>query len=148
MENKDKIRIKAMCLLIDKSQRVLLGKDYDRVKNENFYRVLGGSLNSGENAGDGVRREIREELNCEIENLEALEIINNEFVYNGKRGHEIVHLFQGNVSNRELETQNMIHIIEDGYEFDAEWVPVENIVGRKVILYPAFEYEKFLWAQK
>ena len=144
MENKGQTRIKSMCLLVDEDRRILLGKGYDRVKNEHFYRVLGGSLNFGESAEECVRREIREELNCEIENLEALETINNEFVYNGKEGHETVHLFKGNVSNKGLEKKKKVRIIEDAYEFDAEWVSIKNVFEKKATLYPVFDYEKFL----
>lgn len=133
-----------MCLLIDSDQRILLGKGYDKAKDETFYRVLGGSLNSGESAEEGMRREIQEELHSEIENLKALETIDNKFVYEGRPGHEIVHLFKGNVSDKELEKQSEIHIVEEGYEFDAEWVSMKDVIEKKVILYPAFEYEKYL----
>ena len=144
MADKDKIRTKAMCLLMDKRNRVLLGKGYDSIKKENFYRVLGGSLNFGETAENGVRREIREELHYEIERLKHLEVIENLFEYDGKKGHEIVFLFQGEVSQKSLEQQKTIHIVEDEYEYDAEWIPVENILKNDAMLYPAFDYAKFL----
>lgn len=137
-----------MCLLIDENQKVLVGKGYDNVKKENFYRVLGGSLNFGETAEDGIRREILEELNCKIDKLKLLEVIENLFEYEGKKGHEIVFLFAGEVSNKELKKQNIIHIVEDRYEYDAEWVSIKNILKRETILYPAFDYKKLLRSRK
>jgi NADH pyrophosphatase NudC (nudix superfamily) len=67
MQQEGKIRIKAMCLFY-KDGKVLVSKGFDKVKNENFYRVLGGSVNFFETGEAGVRREIQEELLSEVEN--------------------------------------------------------------------------------
>ena len=34
--------------------------------------------------------------------------------------------------------------MEETHEFDAEWIPIEQILNREVRLYPVFNYEKFL----
>ena len=143
------IRVKAMCLIIHEGR--ILVADGDSMKSgvrpivpSNFYRVLGGSLNFDESAEEGVRREIREELNSEIENLEKLDVIENHFTYAGERGHEIVFLFKGTLSRTELTKQDVIHIIEDTYEFDAVWVPIEKILNKEVTLYPEADYNKLL----
>lgn len=137
------IRVKVECLFVDNG-RVLAGKGRDRVKGNDFYRVLGGTLNFGEITKDGVRREIREELNCEIENLKLVDVIENIFTYEDKSGHEIVFLYKGELANRDLYNQNPIHITEDGYEFDAEWIPISDVLEKKVILYPEYNYAKVL----
>ncbi len=133
-----------MCLLLDDKGRILVSKGYDKIKNEHFYRVLGGSLNEGENPEDGVRREIREELNSEIERLKFLTQIDNKFVFEDKEGHEIVNLFQGELVKKELESVSDIHIVEDHYEFDACWIPISDIFEGKAILYPSFDYKTLL----
>jgi len=88
-----------------------------------------------------VRREIREELQSEIENLERIEIIENIFTYAGEKGHEIVFLFKGQLARKELYKQETIHIDEDEYEFDARWIPINALLNGDVPLYPAFDYK-------
>lgn len=129
-----------MCLF-HKDGKVLISKGFDKVKNENFYRVLGGSIIFFETGEAGVRREIREELLSEIENLKLVDIIENLFTYEGSNGHEIVFLYTGDLARKELYVQNPIHIVEDTYEFDAEWISTDDILAGKIPLYPALAYE-------
>lgn len=143
MDNKvdNRIRIKVMCVITD-GDRVLAGHGYDDVKNEDFYRVLGGNMEFGETSEEGVRREIREELNSEIEDLKFLDVVENTYVYKGKPGHEIIFLFQGTLTDKEIYTQEKIHIVEDGYEFDAEWVSLKDVQAGTARLYPEYDYSK------
>ena len=57
-KNQNSIRVKVMCLVTD-GKRILAGKGRDNIKNEDFYRVLGGSLNFGETVKDGILRDKR-----------------------------------------------------------------------------------------
>lgn len=82
MEQEQKIRIKAMCLFTHKG-KTLVSKGYDEKKNETFYRVIGGSVNFGEKTEGSVRREVREELGCEVENLKLVKVVENVFEFNG-----------------------------------------------------------------
>lgn len=145
--SENRIRIKAMCLITD-GDRVLAGRGYDTVKREEHFRLLGGSVHFGETSEQGVRREIREELHSEIENLELLDSVENIFTYEGEPGHQIVFLFQGILSRKEVYKQEKIHIVEAGYEFDAEWVAVKDILTQKVRLYPEYDYAKVLSNKK
>ncbi len=147
MEDK-KIRVKAMCLIIH-NQKVLVA-DGDTFKSNvrhvvpgHFYRVLGGSMNFQETSEQSVRREIREELGSEIDNLEKLDVIENHFIYAGEQDHEIVFLFKGRLARKELTEQNVIHIVEDSYEGDAVWVPIEEMLKGDRPLYPTTDYKKY-----
>lgn len=140
--NEGKIRIKAMCLF-RKDENILVSKGFDKIKKEHFYRLLGGSINFFETGEAGVRREIQEELNSEIENLELLDVIENLFIYEGEKAHEIVFLYSGVLSHKELYRQNPIHIFEDTYEFDAAWISMNEIFNGKIPLYPALDYKKY-----
>jgi len=106
-----------------------------------FYRVLGGSINFNEATESAVRREIREELHSEIENLERIDVIENLFLYAGAQNHEIVFLFRGDLVNEELYEQETIHIIEDEYEFDARWISLNLLLNGDVPLYPVYDYK-------
>ncbi len=139
MELEQKPRLKAMCLFVNDG-KLLAAKGEDKEKNEIFYRVIGGSVNFGEKSEDAIRREVKEELGCEIEGLELIKVLENIFVFNGKNGHDIVFLFKGELSNKELYKQEQIRIIEPYAEFNAEWVPMDG----SVIIYPAFDYKNLL----
>lgn len=143
MEQEKKIRIKAMCLF-NHEGKTLASKGFDEKKGETFYRVIGGSVDFGEKTEEGVRREVREELGCEVENLKLVNVVENIFEYNGIPGHEVVFLYKGDLSNKALYEQEKIHIVEPYSEFDAEWISIEDIVSGKSILYPALNYSEIL----
>ncbi len=144
-----KIKIKAMCLFIH-NQKVLVA-DGDSIKSKtsfvvpsHFYRVLGGSMNFQETSEQCIKREIKEELNSEIDDLEKLDVIENHFVYAGKEDHEIAFLFKGTLARKELTEQDIIHIVDEKYEFDAVWVPIEELLNEEKPLYPSTDYKKYL----
>lgn len=132
-----------MCLIID-GEKVLLGEGYDKVRKKHFYRVLGGGMEFGETAEQAVRREIKEELNSEIENLKFLKALENIFTYEGMNGHEITFMFKGELKDKSLLREDSIFIDEGDYSFDAKWVPVSDILEKKITLYPSCDYKKLL----
>lgn len=147
-----KIKVKAMCLFVHEN-RVLLqsGASLKVTKPDrpiiagNFHRVLGGSINFGETTEAAVRREIKEELGSEMEHLALLDVIENIFTYEGETNHEIVFLYKGILADKALYLQEKIHVIEDVYEFDAEWVLIEKILNGEVDLKPKADYAKILF---
>lgn len=143
MEESIKQRVKAMCLFVYNG-KTLASKGYDQHKNEVFYRVIGGTINFGEKSEDGIRREIREELKCEIENLKLIDVVENIFTYQGQQRHEIAFLYKGDLTNKDLYRQEKIHIVEPDGEFDAEWVPINDILSGKITLYPELDYSSIL----
>ncbi len=139
----DIIRVKVMCLFAHDG-KVLVGRGYEVATGEHFYRVLGGSLNFGESTEEGIRREMREELKCEVENLRLCEVLENRYTYEGRKGHEVVFLYQGDLADKSLYAQNPIHIIEDTYKFYADWIRISEILSGTKKLYPTCDYKKYL----
>lgn len=135
--------MKVMCL-IRHEDKLLLSEGYDKTKEEHFYRFLGGSLEFGERLEDGVKREIKEELGCEVENLKLLTVIENIFTFEEKKGHQIVFLYAGDLSNKDLYKKEEIHITEDTYEVDAKWVPIKELQEGDIPLYPKYDYSELL----
>ncbi len=88
----------AICL-IWRNGSVLVGQAYDRIKQQRFYRPLGGEIEAGETAAQAVVRELLEELGQEVELLGHLGEIDNRFVYEGKPGWEVVDVFEGRFVN-------------------------------------------------
>ncbi len=140
IEPEGKIKIKALCLFY-KDGKILISKHFDSVKKESFYRILGGGVNFFETSEAGVRREIQEELLSDVENLKLIDVIENLFVFEGNKGHEVTFLYQGDLVRKELYVQNPIHIIENTYEFDANWVLLDDILAGEIPLYPEFDYK-------
>jgi ADP-ribose pyrophosphatase YjhB (NUDIX family) len=134
----NQIEVKALCIILRDNKDVLVGLGYDEIKKEHFGRVLGGGMNFGETAEAAVRREIKEELLCEIENLEFVKLIENIFIYNGEKGHQITFLYEGDLANKDLYKQEKI-AVNDTKSFEAEWLPLSDVVSGKVKLYPEFD---------
>jgi len=140
MHSEEQIKAKAMCLFYQDG-KILVSRGRNKVTNEIFYRLLGGSLNFFENSEAGIRREIQEELHSDIENLKFITTIENTFTHEDWRGHEIVFVYLGDLKRKELYEQNVIHIVEETYEFDAEWIPVRDVIKGTKILFPSFDWK-------
>lgn len=146
----EKIKVKAMCLLTHNNRLLVADANTFRGKGDhkmfpgNFYRVLGGSIDFNETTEDGVRREIREELQSEIENLERVDVVESLFTYAEERGHEIVFLFKGQLAKKALCEMESIHIDEENYEFEARWIAIQDLLNGDMPLYPVFDYKSIL----
>lgn len=145
MENKSKgpIHVKVLCI-IKHNGKILASKGFDEVKNEAFYRLMGGSLHSGETTEQGMRREVREEVGVEAQSLRLLDVVENIYTYLGKPGHQIVFLYEADLGDSEVYNKEIIHVVEEDYEFDAVWVPVKDVLEERVRLYPKYDYSKVL----
>lgn len=108
-----------------------------------FYRVVGGTVNFFETTEKGIQREIKEEFGTEIENLQLLEVAENLYPFDNIKRHAIEFLYKGELKNKELLKTGTIHVVDDGYEVDAVWVPIEELLHGPIPLYPK-EYKKYL----
>lgn len=129
-----KIRSLAVCI-IKHDGKLLSGIGHDSVKKDTFYRLLGGGIEFGEWAEDALKREFGEELGTDLENIKYLTTLENIFTYEGKTGHEIVFVFQGELSNKELYERDNISINDDK-DSKAVWQKIEDFKSGKLILYP------------
>jgi len=133
-----RIRPLAICVFRNED-RILVNQGYDSVKDEYFYRPLGGGIDFGESGIETVCREIREELNVEVEreSLKYLGAVENIFAFNGSPGHEIVLIYDGALKETGLYDQAVIVGNEaNGEEIRAVWKNLDQFVEGKDILYP------------
>lgn len=137
------IIIKVMCVL-ERDGKILVGPGYDDVKNERFYRLPGGSMEFGETSEEAIRREMKEELRCELNDLAKVGVEENIFEYNGSRGHQIVFLFRAEVSNKEIYKQEKVHIVEPYGEYDMVWISIADVLNKSKILYPSCNWNVYL----
>ena len=130
------IRPIAICVF-KTNNRILVFEGYDSIKNETFYRPLGGGIEFGESGEVAVRREIMEELHSEIENLKHLGYLENIFTHDGRLGHEIVVVYDGVLKMRGLYGQAEMEVEEaNGEKIRALWKSLDEFGEGKSILYP------------
>jgi len=116
--------------------RILVAPGYDHVKEEHFYRPLGGGIEFGERSEVAARREIREELGAEVASLSLLGAFENLFHYLGTPGHELVWVYEGSFARPELYTADVLMADEGGAGFPVHWVPLGVFARAEAPLYP------------
>ena len=67
--------------MIRQGDRILVERGRDDVKNETFFRLLGGTVEFGEKGAESVRLELLEELGAEAEVGPLVATIENVFTY-------------------------------------------------------------------
>ena len=138
MSKKKRIRPLAICVFRDRD-RILVMEGYDPLKQESFYRPLGGGIEFGESSAETVCRELMEEIHVEVDrqSLRYLGTLENIFTYNGEPGHEIVLIYDGTMKDPDLYARTTIVGQEaDGEEFRAIWKNIHEFGKGKSILYP------------
>ena len=135
---KKRIRPLAICVF-RRNDRILVAQGYDSVKDEYFYRPLGGGIEFGEPSVETICRELMEELNAEVdrESLKYLGAVENIFHFNGIPGHEIVLIYDGALKESGLYEQALIIGKEaNGEDVQAMWKNIAEFGEEKSILYP------------
>jgi 8-oxo-dGTP pyrophosphatase MutT (NUDIX family) len=102
---------------------ILVGDCYDPVKDQTFYRPLGGAIEFGEYGEDALRREIREELGAEITDIRYLGMMENLFTFDGIPGHEIVLVYDATFADPARYQESSFVGDEGGTPFTALWLP-------------------------
>jgi 8-oxo-dGTP pyrophosphatase MutT (NUDIX family) len=133
----ERIRPIVICLF-RRGGRILVSQAHDSAKQDDFCRPLGGGIEFGENSRDAVRREIREEIGVEIENVKLIGVLENLFTYVGRRWHEIVFVYDAEFVDKSLYERDEILYQELGLagDFFARWRSVEEIEAAGVRLVP------------
>lgn len=132
---KDAIRAIAICVFRN-GDRILVSEGVDSVKQESFYRPLGGTIEFGERGEESIRRELKEEINAEVTDLRYLGLLENLFVYEAERGHEIVLVYDGQFADRSLYEKTVIFSDELGSPIRAIWLNLNELGSKKPPLYP------------
>lgn len=130
------IRPLALAVLIHRDH-VLCARGYDEVKQQTFYRPLGGGVDFGERAEDAAIRELREEIDREVVVTELLAVTENIFTFNGAPGHEICFEYIARFAAG-AEPADLAPIIcdEHGRSFTACWLPLAEVLGGVHVVYP------------
>ncbi|TXT64173.1 MAG: DNA mismatch repair protein MutT [Promethearchaeota archaeon] len=131
------IKTKAICIFSHDGK--ILVSEYTHTKTgEPFYRPLGGNIEFTEDSQQALKREIIEELNTPISNLELLDVIENIYYYKDKYSHEILFIYDGILEERSLYEREEFfgYEKEDSRKFKVKWKSLHDFASGRDMLYP------------
>ncbi|SET68535.1 NUDIX domain-containing protein [Oceanobacillus limi] len=130
------IRTLAICIFKN-NKFILVAEGFDSVKQEFFYRPIGGGVEFGERSSETIIREVKEEIDAEINELTYLGTTENIFTFNGKIGHEIVMVYDARfIDPSYYELESFQGIEDNGMSFNVYWKPLEDFQTGKLRLVP------------
>lgn len=139
MDKFKEIRPIALGLAI-RNNKLLVLEGFDKVKNETFYRCLGGGIEFLEKSEEALKREFLEEINVDITVKDFLGISENIFTYQGKKAHELILFYSIEISDENYQEE--YKVIDDHGETIAKWIDINEFKNKNKILYPeeVFKY--------
>ena len=130
------IRPIAICV-IRRGGEILVFESFDKVKGETYYRPLGGGIEFDELGKDAVAREIQEEIDAELKDVSYVGAIENIFWLEGRRGHEIVLVYEATFADPGLFDLDTFDGVEDnGEPLDVKWMSLDDFRRGEAPLYP------------
>ena len=120
--------------VIRRGDALLVFEGRDEVKDETYYRPLGGGVEFGESSKDALKREFGEELGAEIEVGKRLGVLENVFTWRGTAGHEIAFLYEAAFVDPGFYERDEMKIIDE--PATACWVDLAGFRDGSKILYP------------
>lgn len=139
MYQENQIRVLALGLILN-GDRTFLSEGFDPVKQQTFYRAMGGGVDFGETSYDALKREFQEEIQAELTNIKYLGCIENLFVFNGKTGHELIQLFQCDFVDPKFYELDQLEFAEGERKKTALWMDIETCKSGNLRIVP----EQFL----
>lgn len=132
----DVIRPIAICLFRN-GPHILVCDLHDPAGNRHFYRPMGGGIEFGETSLEALRREVREELGAEITAPMLLGTLENIFIYDDRRGHEVVFVYDAQLVDESLYHKSRLQGIEDnGLPFELCWLDINTLGPDSPPVYP------------
>ena len=123
MDKFKEIRPIALGLAI-KNNKLLVSEGFDKVKNETFYRCLGGGIEFLEKGEEALKREFLEEINIDITVKDFLGISENIFTYQGKKAHELILFYSIEIPNKNYQEE--YKVIDEHGETIAKWIDIDE----------------------
>lgn len=135
MHSEGQIRVLALGL-IKKGNRVFISQGYDPVKQQTFYRAMGGGVDFGETSLEALQREFQEEIQAQLTNINYLGCLENLFTFNGKPGHELLQVYQCDFVDPKFYQLESLTFAEGKRQKTALWVDVALFKSGELLLVP------------
>lgn len=118
-----KLNIRAVVIIIH-NNKILVHKNI----NSDHYALLGGRVKIGEDSETTAKREIKEELNKEIEITGYIGTIENFFKMSGSKFHEILFIHKAEFVNEEDKKIEYTLKNNEGEDYlQYEWLDLDKI---------------------
>ena len=114
-----------------KDNKLLVSEGFDKVKNQTFYRCLGGGIEFLEKSTDALKREFKEEINIDIVIKDFLGISENIFTYGGKSAHELVFYYNINILAEDYKEEYIV--TDDNGQTKAIWIDINEFKNLKYL---------------
>lgn len=128
---KGQIRSLAVAI-IRKNGLVLVSPGYDKIKDQHFYRLIGGGVDFGESSIDALHREFKEELDAEIANCRLLNVIENIFIYNSEPYHEICFIYEADFKDPSFYDKKEFKILDSTDDGEAVWLNINDSKDKNI----------------
>ncbi len=128
--SKNNIRSVALLLTV-KNDKILVIAANDYVKNEDFYRLIGGGIEFGETGAEALKREVEEEINTEIKNVKYLGLIENIFNFEGKKMHELALVYRADFKDKSIYKKQSMKILDSRHPQKAYWLNKKAVLKEK-----------------
>ncbi|QOY35255.1 NUDIX hydrolase [Anaerobacillus isosaccharinicus] len=133
---KGQIRAIAICIF-RKNDLILVSEGFDELKQEYYYRPIGGGIEYGETSSNALKREVLEEIGANITNEKFLGAFENIFTYNGDLGHEIVFVYDADFVDKSFyDKPSFLGWEDNGVPFKLYWKPISDFKNEKIVLVP------------
>lgn len=130
-------RIRAISVALVVSDGYVLAEEYPGAPGSGpFLRAPGGGIEYGETAAAAMRRELREELAADVEQLRLLTVSENIFDDGRKSGHEIAHVFAVRSASLEALPHGERLPVLDG-DTTVGWYRIDDLRRDATPFYPA-----------
>lgn len=135
MHHANQIRVLALGVIRD-GDRLFISEGYDPVKQQVFYRVMGGGVDFGETSYDALKREFQEEIQAELTNIKYLGCLENLFTFNGHPGHELLQLYQCDFVDQKFYQIEEMFFAEGERKKKALWVDINRFKSGELRIVP------------
>jgi ADP-ribose pyrophosphatase YjhB (NUDIX family) len=127
----------SLAVIINSKKQLLVDTGFDAIKNQNFYRPLGGGVEFGEHSSLAVVREFKEEAGKEIMIDRYLGTLENIFQFENEKGHEIIFIYAAKfVDTNDYQNEEILVNDKGRANSKAVWRSVHEIQQEKAKLYP------------
>jgi ADP-ribose pyrophosphatase YjhB (NUDIX family) len=130
-------RIRPLALaVIRRGAEILVEEGQDTVKDETFFRLLGGTIEFGERGADAIRRELHEELGADSEVESLVGTLENIFTFEGEPGHEVALIYACSLRDERLYSLDAWEAQEGSVTHRLSWKDLDSFRAGAHILYP------------
>ncbi|WP_051266476.1 NUDIX domain-containing protein [Nakamurella lactea] len=114
---------------------VLVSEGRDRRTGREFFRALGGGIETGETGDQALRREFNEELGVQLDQVDFLGTAVTRFEFEGTEWHETAHIFAVESSEISAMPIDVTLRVRDNGDL-VRWVALDPIEPANKPLYP------------